>query len=260
MISIQDIQYSIRQKNLLKDISLEIGKAEILAIIGPNGAGKSTLLKTISGEISPDSGSVCMNDEDITNIALQQQAQLRAVVKQSNHVLFPFSVYDIVSFGRYPINKGIPDAHDEIIIRSTMEKLDLEKISNQVYSTLSGGEMQRVQLARAIVQIDHGDDLENKLLLLDEPLSNMDIKHQHHCLSLLNELSAKGCTIVIVLHDLNLATVYCSQIALLNAGELRYHGAASNFNDIELINRIYGIDMEIIKHPSRDQFLINPIV
>ena len=260
MITVTDIHYRIGSKILLDRINLELAAGELLAIIGPNGAGKSSLLKTLSGEVTPDSGDVLLNGHNLHGIELDKLALQRAVVKQSNHVMFPFTVYDIVCFGRFPVNKGVLNKHDRAIIDSVMSQLEISHLQDQIYSTLSGGEMQRVQLARAIVQIDNDERLDNKLLLLDEPLSNMDLKHQHHCLAILGKLSERGCAIIIVLHDLNLATAYCSSIAMLDHGELRYHGAAKEFNDIDIINKTYGIDMEIIQHPHSEQFFINPII
>tara|TARA_Y100000590_G_scaffold400286_1_gene484249 strand:+ start:91 stop:834 length:744 start_codon:yes stop_codon:yes gene_type:complete len=211
---------------LLDDISFNINNGDITSIIGPNGSGKSTLVKLISGELDPSSGNILINDISNSMWNMVELSKYRSVLPQSNHLSFPFSVLDIVKMGRYPYRDIEKTSISEKICKNIIDIFDLNDFIDQNYVTLSGGEKQRVQLARVLAQIWSENNYE-KLLILDEPTSYLDISHQYALFDLLKDLNTRGLTIVMVLHDLNHALLYSSKLVMLKDAKLVSFGDTS---------------------------------
>jgi heme transport system ATP-binding protein len=261
MINIENLAYSINNKQLLNEISFDVHSGDVLTILGPNGAGKTTLLKSLSGDIKPQSGNVKITNKNMDEFNVNQLAKIRSVVEQSNNIVFPFTVDDIVSFGRYPINKGYITPEDRETIHETMDLFEIESLSDRIYNTLSGGEQQRVQLARAIVQLINTDSEDQfRFLLLDEPISSMDICHQHRSLSILQKLSEQGISIITILHDINLAINYSSKVVLMSQGKMIKAGTVEETCDPKTLESIFEISMDVIEHPKKNNPLFVPYI
>lgn len=197
-------------KPVLNNISCKFVKSEITAIVGPNGAGKSSLLRTIQGALHPDSGSVYYNSQDMTTLNRQQVARIIAVVPQSTAMLFDLTVFDIVRMALIP-KKGLFDfdsSEDKQHINTCLEQTGCSDFVRRKYNSLSGGEQQRVLLARALAQ-------QTEVILLDEPTSHLDVYYQHQILSLLKTLNK---TVLMTIHDINLAAQYCNSVIVLKNG------------------------------------------
>lgn len=221
MLEVSDLFFGYKKrKPLFEELSFTVSEGEFLVIIGPNGAGKSSLLKLISGTNRPQKGEVKWNGKKMTDFSAVELAKQRAVLTQFTTVGFDFSVSDVVIMGRYPYFDHIPHQRDIDIAEKAMSLTGVGKYRNTNYQELSGGEQQRVQLARVIAQIWSDQDENKGLLLLDEPVSSLDLLHQHKVLQTSREMAGKGFSVIAVLHDLNLSLAYADRVMLVNNGEV----------------------------------------
>jgi iron complex transport system ATP-binding protein len=223
-----------RGPKLIADISLRISAGERLAIVGPNGAGKTTLLRCLFRGARPSEGSVLLGGEDIWSIPQRDFARKVAVVLQESPAAFPFSVRDIVMMGRIPWRRGMSrwSEEDRAKVHHALEHLGLENLAERQFSTLSGGEKQRVLVARALAQ-------EPRLLILDEPSNHLDIRHQ---LDILHLLEGLGVTVIATLHDINLAAGFASRAAILNGGRLTAFGPPETVLTETAISGAFGVE------------------
>lgn len=205
-----------RGKTLLDDVSINVAAGHLHALLGPNGAGKSTLLKVLSGDQYFQTGEVLINGQSIHVLENAKLAKQRAVLPQLSGMEFPLSVDDVVSMGRYPHGE-VSAYKNRLVIQSAMQQAGIEHLKTRSYPSLSGGEQQRTQLARVLAQ-------DADIILLDEPLSALDIAHQLHVMELLKQLAEHGKAVVVVLHDINLALRYASHITLLKQGRVYAQG------------------------------------
>jgi iron complex transport system ATP-binding protein len=218
MLHLKNISYRVPARNLLTQVDAVIRPGAVTALMGSNGAGKSTLLKIISGELKPSEGSVSWNGKPLEHWDVKELAKTRAVLRQQYNMQMPFSVFDIISMGRYPHFKNKLTDQCRSVIAKVAEYTGVEQFLKRNYLTLSGGEQQRVQLARVLAQVwDTPSD--QRLILLDEPVSALDIHYQHQLLALVKALTNANFTIVAVLHDLNLAMQYADDVLLLKQGQ-----------------------------------------
>lgn len=245
IITAKNISYSIGDKPILHNLSFEMQPGEVTVVLGPNGAGKSTLLRILSGEQAPVAGSVLLNDKDITSLSLSQLARCRAVLSQQYMLNLPFSCEEIVMMGRYPHFNNRPTSVDHDIVQQCMQEMQVAQFTGRLYQTLSGGEQQRLQMARVLAQLREVNAAEenSKLLLLDEPTASLDCLHQQACLQKARELAKQGYTVVIILHDLNLAAQFADNIILLKNGRLVKQGAMQDVLQPDCI--AYAYDMEV---------------
>lgn len=230
---------------VLKDISFDINKGEFLGVIGPNGAGKSTLLKLMSRVLYPQKGSILFEDKDITKINLKELCRKAAFVPQETAVGFPFSVWEMVMMGRIPHLKRlqVETKHDHCVAQEALAMTDSLHLKEKDISRLSAGERQRVIIARALAQ-------EPVLLFLDEPTSHLDIGHQAQILDLLKRLNRQAClTVIMVLHDLNLAGEYCDRLILLNDGRVFKDGTPEEVLTYQNIEEVYRTVVIVSKNP-----------
>ncbi|PID64009.1 MAG: heme ABC transporter ATP-binding protein [Gammaproteobacteria bacterium] len=238
-------------KPRVDDVSFEVRHGEFVALIGPNGAGKSTLLALLSGERAPDRGKVLMHGQDLRDWSPRDLARCRAILPQSSQLSFDFRAEDVVAMGRIPWRSGFPgESHDTTKqhVERTMALADVSHLAGHGYASLSGGEQQRVQLARVLAQLD--DDNRQAILLLDEPTSALDLSHQHAILSIVHErVHSRQLTAICVLHDLNLAATHADRVMLLENGRIVGDGTPADVLTRARLESVYGLPVDILPHP-----------
>lgn len=241
-INIKDLAYSVDNKQILNDISLHMEKGEFVGVIGPNGSGKSTFLKNIYKILKPDDGCIYINEKDVLKMNNRDFANEVAVVAQENSSSFDFTVQDIILMGRYSKKKLFEGSNkkDLELVKNALSTVGMENFEKRSFSRLSGGEKQRILIARAIVQ-------ETEVLILDEPTNHLDIGSQIKTLKLLKKSNK---TILTALHDLNIAARYCDKIYVIYEGEIIRSGKPKDILDKELIQVLYDIEAEVIKNEN----------
>lgn len=237
-------------KIVLSDFSMTLDPGDLTAVLGANGAGKSSLISALAGELLPQAGSMIVAGVSIDTLGARAQARLRAVLPQQPSLDFALSVSDVLQMGAYPFEKAKPDDVTRWVARATT-LLSLESLMAKSYMALSGGEQQRVQLARTFVQCFAIEAAQGfAYLLLDEPLSSLDPKHQILCMRALADLSATGRVgVLVVLHDLNMAAQFCSKLILLAQGQVIAQGKPPEVLVPELLQRAYDLPMSVLPHP-----------
>lgn len=253
----RNLTYSIGPKKLLQSVFLTARPGELLAIVGANGAGKSTLLRLLSGDLRPSAGEVLFEDKSLADWPPAALARRRAVLTQQHTLALAFQVRELVLLGRYPHFGGQPTARDRAVVAAALDLVDLGHLAGRAYPTLSGGEQQRAQLARVLAQVW---EAEGGFLLLDEPLTGLDLRHQHQALAVARQLTRRGFGVVAVLHDLNLAAQYADQVLLLHQGRAVASGPPAQVFTPEYIQLAFGVEVELLTHPSLGHPLIVPTV
>lgn len=224
-------------KTLVDHASLDVAPGEIVALVGPNGAGKSTLLRGLSGELKPHTGAVLLKQRPITSYSPRELALRRAVLSQSVNVVFPFTVSEVVRMGAGDVR----GRHVEALGNAALAEMDLTDLSERIITTLSGGEQQRAHFARVLVQLALGEEAHGPgVLLLDEPTSSLDLKHQLDFLDTVSRCARRGVAVVIILHDLNLASMIAERIAVLEAGRLAAIGTPRETITDDMMLRVFG--------------------
>lgn len=248
-ISINNLNFSYNGSFTLKDINEHIETGEFTAFVGPNGSGKSTLLKCIDRILIPNKGEILFNDQNIKYYKREKIAKIIAYVPQNEGNIYPVTVFDAVLIGRKPYVNWALSKNDFDKTAEVIEKLDLGDIAlNEIYK-LSGGQRQRVYIARALAQ-------EPKVLLLDEPTANLDLRHQLEVLELLQVLSENGITIIIAIHDLNMAIKFCSKFVMINKGKIFAAGGKEIITSGN-IEQLYGVKVKIIEEDG--EMIIIPL-
>jgi iron complex transport system ATP-binding protein len=253
MLNIQNLSVSYGSRRILHNVSFEVQSGEVLALIGPNGAGKSTLVRAVSGVI-PYSGHVRTNGDDFASLSTLQRARYIATVPQAVSLPPAYTVWETVLFGRTPHLGflGQPSPRDEAIARQSLQRISALPFADRRVGELSGGEQQRVLLARALCQ-------STPILLLDEPTAHLDLQYQVGLLELIHELAHKDkLAVLVALHDLNLAAHYADRIALMVAGRIKAMGSAKDVLQPKLIEEAYCLPVKVVQHPFLDIPLILP--
>jgi iron complex transport system ATP-binding protein len=247
MLRVNDIHFSIGEKRILNNISAEFEAGKVHGIIGPNGAGKSTLLKNMCRIWEPQAGTVFIHDKDYRTISRKALSTIVTMVPQNAAIGFPISVYDIVSMGRHPhLGRFQSLTHkDRDIIEKALRITFTYDLKDRNINELSGGEGQLAVIARALAT-------EASLILFDEPTSDLDIKHALTIMELLRDLKQKGKTILVNIHDLNLALRYCDTISIIHKGEMFFTGTPSEAFSEENIQKVFGVRMAEVKSESRN--------
>jgi iron complex transport system ATP-binding protein len=246
MYTLKNVGFHYGREWVLKGIDLTIERGEILGIIGPNGSGKTSLLKILGRHRSPLEGEVRLESTNLSEISFRSLAQRVSMVPQEHPVTFPYTVLEVVLMGRYPYLKGwaFESAEDHRIARSAMERMGVERLADRLFGELSGGEKQRVIIARALTQ-------QPEVLLMDEPATFLDLHHQARIHSLLAELNRNdGMTVVVVLHDLNMASQLCRRLLLLKEGRIVRLGAPRDVLTEKAIEEVYHCQTLIDSHPT----------
>lgn len=259
MIEASKITFNIGKKILLNDVSVTVKTGEILAVVGANGAGKSTLLKVLSGELRPRSGKVSFDRRPLRAWRAEEIARVRGVLPQSSTLTFPFTAFEVVLLGRTPHVFRGKQQRDCEITQSALELADVADLAERDFRTLSGGEQQRIQLARVLAQIWDKPLNGNRYLLLDEPTASLDIVHQHLILRTARKFANEGTAVLVVLHDLNLAAAYADRIAMMKNGRVLQIGNPGEVLQSKLIREVFAVETVITKHPTSNTPFVIPI-
>lgn len=239
------------RRAVLHDVSLMIAPGELVGLLGPNGAGKSTLLAAFAGELSPTQGVIKLDAIDLASRSALDLAQRRAVVTQQSSLSFDLSVLEVAQMGAYPFSQAQPGQVEKWAQRALI-LTELSSLQESLYTTLSGGEQQRAQLARTLVQcfaIEHYQGV--AYLLLDEPLANLDPRHRIQFMQVLEQLvSTTRVGVMIVMHDLNVAARYCDRLVLLSDGHIVAQGLPSAVLTPKALKLAFGLDWSVITHPK----------
>ena len=238
-ISVHNLEFNYNGTPVLKNVTSYIEKGDFVALVGPNGSGKSTLIKCLNGILKAKRGSIMIEDRKIDSILASELAKQMAYVPQNEYKKPVFTVFDMVLLGRKPYFNWKPGKNDIDVTHQILKTLHLESIAMKEVNKLSGGQQQTVIIARALAQ-------EPEILLLDEPTANLDIKHQIEVLELLKSLSQKGMTIIVALHDINMAIRYTNKLMMLKEGKIFASGGMDIITD-ENIEALYDVKVNIFK-------------
>lgn len=253
-VEVHDLCFSYRNGRVLDRISLTIEAGEVLGVIGPNSAGKTTLLRLLSRVLVAEEGRISLFGRDLTALTRREVAQTVAVVPQEFQVAFPFTVEQVVAMGRYPYARGIgvETAEDRRAATCAMGETGTAHLAGKYLDQLSAGEKQRVVIARALAQ-------QPRLLLLDEPMTHLDLSHQREILGLLTQLKVeRGLTIIVVSHDLNAAAAVADRLLLLKQGAVVTVGLPKEVMQSEILERAYGCAVWIDTDPDTGRIRILP--
>ncbi|WEX85952.1 heme ABC transporter ATP-binding protein [Sinorhizobium garamanticum] len=252
MIKVSDISVRLAGRQVIHGVSFDAAPGKMTAIVGPNGSGKTTTLKAVSGELSLVSGKVTINGHDLAALGPWELALKRGVLPQSTVISFPFTVREIVRLGLSAGGTGSHSANDRIA-DDALEAVDLAGFAGRFYQELSGGEQQRVQLARVLCQISAPvSDGEPRYLLLDEPVSSLDIRHQLTIMQLARQFCERGGGVIAVMHDLNLTAMFADQMVMMRAGRVRASGPPRKVLTDETMEAVFGCRMQVNATPTRD--------
>jgi iron complex transport system ATP-binding protein len=252
LLSVHGLTVSYAAHTVLRDVSFEVARGDLVVVLGPNGAGKTTLLRTIAKVVSPKVGTVLLDGRDIAKLPVGQLMKTLSVVPQSEGSVFSFTVQDIVAMGRTPHLPPLAplSQRDWQIIREAMEATDVWELRDRLFTELSGGEQRRVLIAKALAQ-------EPQLLLLDEPTANLDLHYQLEVVELIQRLNReRGITVLAVLHDLNLAAMLGYRFILMHRGRIYALGNADEVLTPQNIQQVYGVPVVVTRHPLNGKPII----
>ncbi len=239
MIEIKGLTKRFGKVNVVEDVSVKIQPGTITSFIGPNGAGKSTLLSMVSRLLNADTGEVLLDQNNVKKWKSDEFAKRVSILKQSNYINVRLTIRELVSFGRYPYSKGRLTAEDEQFINQAIEYMNLTDMQDKFLDELSGGQKQRAFIAMVIAQ-------DTDFILLDEPLNNLDMKHSVQIMKILRKLVDElGKTVVIVLHDINFASVYSDRIVALKDGKVVKDGPTNDIINSDALRDIYDMNIPV---------------
>ena len=242
ILSAHAVSFAVGRSRLVDGVDLDIAGGEMVAIVGPNGAGKSTLLRLLSGDLRPTGGSVELGGREVGAWSPRELAERRAMLSQYVHVTFPFTVEEVVGMG----TGGRSRAASSPLIEQALQEVGLDRFRDRQLPTLSGGEQQRAHFARVLVQLACGEAMNGPgLLLLDEPTSSLDLRHQIDLVESARRRAAHGTAVVAILHDLNLAMRFADRIVLLHRGRLAASGDRRTTITSERIRELFEVDVAI---------------
>lgn len=239
MIQVRALTKFYGKKSVVEDVTVDIQPRKITSFIGPNGAGKSTLLSMVSRLLDSDTGEVLIDKSDVKKMKSNEFAKKVSILKQSNYMNVRLTIRELVSFGRFPYSKGRLTEEDERIVDQSLEYMHLSDMQDQFLDELSGGQRQRAFIAMVIAQ-------DTEYILLDEPLNNLDMKHSVQIMKILRRLVDElGKTVVIVLHDINFASVYSDRIVAMKNGKVVKDGPTEEIIESSALKEIYDMDIPI---------------
>ena len=249
-IKIDDVSFSYNNVDVLKDISLEFNSSNLTCIIGPNGVGKTTLVKCINRLLKPNKGSITIDGEDLSTFSLLDLARRMAFVPNSVSSVFSMSVSEAILMGRYPHSGWVTSDYDLRVVEDIIHTMNLEDLADRNFRELSAGQTQRVVIARGLVQ-------EPEILILDEPTSNLDVKHQMDIMKFLNNYSKNmNIKVIMVCHDLNITSNFADRIIIMHNGRVFADGTAEQVMTEENIRNVYGVNSKIIDVDGRPHVIM----
>tara|TARA_B110000503_G_scaffold25349_1_gene40045 strand:- start:10393 stop:11166 length:774 start_codon:yes stop_codon:yes gene_type:complete len=246
-LSATNVSLTLSNTPLLSGINLDVLPGKITTVLGPNGAGKTSLLRVLVGELSPGTGSVALNNQPLKDWSPMQRAGTLAVLPQHSLLNFPFTAAEVVMLGRTPHDTGI--VHDRVIVNQALKSVDGDYLANRLYTQLSGGEKQRVHLARVLAQIWEPSAVGERFLVLDEPTSSFDLSHQKLTLEVVRSLADKGVGVLMVIHDLNLAARCSDHMFLMQCGKMVIDGTPQQVLQRDIIARVFQVEASIGVNP-----------
>jgi len=255
LLRLEHLSAAYDAREVLHGLGLEIGTGQMVGLLGPNGSGKSTLLRVIAGLLGPSAGTLSLGGKSLGQYGSRERARRVALVPQSVALPFAFSVFDVVAMGRHPHLGllGSAGKHDYEIIHQALAQTDCLELQERLATELSGGELQRVIIARALAQ-------EPQLLLLDEPTAHLDLNHQLDIARLLRQLNREhALTVLWVSHDVNLAAEFCDRLVMLQAGRIVADGPPEAVVTSEMVERVYGLHVPVNPNPvsGRPQIILS---
>lgn len=246
MIEVKKLGYSIDNENILEDVSLIVKEKKFVGIIGANGCGKSTLLKNIYRFLKHKNGEIIIDNIELNDYKPKVLARKMAVLAQKQNMNFDFTVEEIVEMGRYAHQNSLFTLEKKEVIKEALASVGLEEMKDRSFLTLSGGEMQRVLIARALAQ-------DSDILVLDEPTNHLDIKYQIEIMKLVRKTDK---TILAVIHDMNIASSYCDYIYGMKKGKIEIQGSPDEVFTKANIKKVFDVECEVAKHPKTNRPLI----
>jgi len=258
MLRLSDVTVRIGDATLIERVSAAVRPGRLTAVVGPNGAGKTTLLQVASGELAPSAGTVRLDDRPLSTVPEQEQARRRAVLPQASRFHFAFSVLEVVLMGRTPHVQGRAGPDDWAIAEKALDAVEMGDFVDEDFPTLSGGEQQRVHLARALTQVWTAPDDGHRYLLLDEPTASLDLAHQQNVLRTARAFADEGAGVLAILHDLNLAAQFADHVVVMAEGQVHTKGAPDAVFTPPCIHDVFGWPVCVLAHPTQSCPLIVP--
>lgn len=248
ILSMQNVSVKRGKRRVLNNITCDVPEGKLIVLVGENGAGKSTLIHAIAGNLGFE-GHLRFKKRDLHQWSDEELARCRAVMTQQNTLNFQLGVPELIAMGRFSIAESEQQKRQRVA--EFVDRLDLHKLENRHTGQLSGGELQRVNIARSFAQLDaFATQNHSKLLLLDEPTSALDLHFQHHLMQLVRKFTAQGNTAIVAIHDLNLASLYADEVMLLSGGKLINYGPKDTVLTPEFLEPVYNTQMHIQPHPD----------
>jgi hypothetical protein len=249
-LRVENLNFKVGKVEILKDVSLSVKENSFVGVIGHNGSGKSTMLKTIYGVNKPTGGNIFFDEHDLFQLSGRERAKKIAVLAQESGGQFDFSVQQVVEMGRYPHKDTLENYSKEDLekVDKVLHEMKLEDYRDRSFNTLSGGEKQRVLIARLLVQ-------ESKFIILDEPTNHLDIGHQ---IEIMNIIKNMGVTVLSAIHDMNIASIYCDELVAMKKGEVLLQGPTDEVLTPELLKELFDVESEIHNINGRRHIIYNP--
>ena len=251
-INLKSVSLKLDDRQILKDVSLEINEGEIVSVIGPNGAGKSTLLNVLTGDISPDSGDTIYDNKQLNKISIQERAFTRSVMSQMQTLVFNFNVKDVIEMGWLQRGNSDFSSNFSMAFEAVTTECNVHNLVHRKFNSLSGGEQRRVHFARTLLQLWRPSQSNDpRYLLLDEPTANLDLSSEMLLMNILKARASSNVGILVILHDLNLASHFADKIAIIKDGEVKAFGKPEEIMTDDFLTSIYEVPIKVSYEPLR---------
>ena len=265
MLRADGVSFRYDEQDVLRDVSFAVPSGGLTGVIGPNGSGKTTLLRLLGGLLVPSRGHLTLEDDDVSLVSRRTLARRVAMVPQETRVTFDYSVLEIVLMGRYPhLSAFAIEGPDDLrFATNALASTGTSSLSTRPFSTLSGGEKQRVVIASALAQLslrpNDAPTAEPRTLLLDEPTASLDLAYQLEIAALVRDVNRRGITVVVSTHDLNLAASICRDLILLRDGQILAAGPTEEMLTEETVRSLYGVEAQVTRNAATGHMLVVPI-
>ena len=251
-LNLKSINLKLDDRQILKNVSLEINEGEIVSVIGPNGAGKSTLLNVLTGDINPDSGDTVYDNVQLDKISIQERAFTRSVMSQMQTLVFNFNVKDVVEMGWLQRGNSDFSSNFSKAFEAVTKECNVHNLVHRKFNSLSGGEQRRVNFARTLLQLWRPSQSNDpRYLLLDEPTANLDLSSEMLLMNILKARASSNVGILVILHDLNLASHFADKIAVMKCGEIKAFGKPEEVMTDDFLTSIYEVPIKVKYEPLR---------